>query len=105
MRQVGILAAASLYAVENNFEKLSDDHEKAKIFAKIISNSKKIKIQNEKVETNIILIDITETGKSVEENISILKSSGVLLSVGTKKQCVQFFILMLTKMKQKLRQK
>ncbi|MEK7819213.1 MAG: GntG family PLP-dependent aldolase [Bacteroidota bacterium] len=85
MRQVGILAAASLYAVENNFEKLSDDHEKAKIFAKIISNSKKIKIQNEKVETNIILIDITETGKSVEENISILKSSGVLLSVGTKK--------------------
>jgi threonine aldolase len=80
MRQVGILAAAVLYAMENNIDRLDEDHEKAKILAKHISELGAFEILNKDVETNIIIFK--PLAHSVEEVISKCKENGLLLSVG-----------------------
>lgn len=54
MRQVGILAAACIYAIENNFEKLKLDHSNAKTFAKIILDSDLVTLNLDDVHTNMV---------------------------------------------------
>lgn len=51
MRQVGILAAAGLYALEHNIERLAEDHENAKLLTGRLAKLDVIKL--EPVETNI----------------------------------------------------
>ncbi|MCB9210210.1 MAG: low specificity L-threonine aldolase [Ignavibacteriales bacterium] len=80
MRQAGILAAAGLYALQNNFERLADDHEKAKIFAKHLVNTGKFELINKEVETNIIIFK--PLLKNIEESLAICKENGVVFSVG-----------------------
>lgn len=55
MRQAGIIAAAALYAVENNYQRLAEDHRRAKYLAKNLSEIKRINIDYESVQTNIVL--------------------------------------------------
>ena len=80
MRQVGILAAAALYALDNNIERLKEDHAKAKYFAGQISKIKKFQINLEDVQTNMAIVDIAYTGKTQSEVLQLLKSKGVLLT-------------------------
>ena len=59
MRQIGYLAAAGIYALHNNVERLAEDHNRAKIIAD--SLQKMHCIENLRpVETNIILFDVKE---------------------------------------------
>lgn len=81
MRQAGILAAAALYALENNTQRLKEDHEKAKYFAKEILGIKEININLDLVHTNIVIFSNTKYKKS--ELISKLKEKGVLISAGS----------------------
>lgn len=54
MRQVGYLAAAGIYALDNNVERLADDHRRAKVLAEsLIKNPKVDRV--EPVETNIVI--------------------------------------------------
>ena len=55
MRQAGILAAAALYAIENNVERLAEDHANAKRFAKAIAELPGIKLDPATVQTNMVL--------------------------------------------------
>lgn len=80
MRQAGILAAAGLYALQNNIERLKEDHEKAKYFAQRISENPNLEINLNAVQTNIILFKPLKL--SVEEGIKRCKEEGLLLSVG-----------------------
>lgn len=59
MRQSGILAAAGLYALEHHRQYLKEDHEKARLFAKIILENTSCILANSSgmVETNILIID------------------------------------------------
>ena len=82
MRQVGILAAAGLYALENNFRRLAEDHEKAKTFAKIISDSQMYEVNVEHVETNIVIFGFKHK-MSMDDFIAEMKSKGVLISAGS----------------------
>jgi threonine aldolase len=82
MRQVGVLAAAGLYALEHNIQRLAEDHEKAKTFVKILCESPRYEVNLDHVETNIIIFGIREPS-SVNKFISDLKSLGVLLSAGS----------------------
>jgi len=59
MRQVGYLAACGIYALENNLDRLSDDHEKASEIEKTLSKLSFIK-KVEPVETNIVIFEINE---------------------------------------------
>ncbi|WP_304130612.1 low-specificity L-threonine aldolase [Ignavibacterium album] len=80
MRQAGILAAAGLYALKNNIERLKEDHDKAKYLAQRISENPNLEIDVEAVQTNIILFKPLRL--SVEEGIRLCKEEGLLLSVG-----------------------
>ena len=80
MRQVGILAAGVLFALEHNIDRLKEDHEKAKWLAKELSNLPGIHLDVNSVQTNIIIIDISGRQESAEEIISKLKAQGVLIS-------------------------
>jgi threonine aldolase len=79
MRQVGIIAAAGIYAIENNFNRLVEDHRNAKLLAQRLCEIRSLKIDLESVHTNIVVIDIKDTKKSVEQLLSDLKEEGVLL--------------------------
>lgn len=80
MRQVGVLAAAGIYALENNLPKLKDDHHNAKKLAEALANMKNVKIDIDTVQTNIIMFK--PVGISVEDVLAKARGAGVLLSVG-----------------------
>ena len=79
MRQVGIIAAAGIYAIDNNFNRLVEDHRNARLLAERLNDLEGLKIDLESVQTNIVVIDITETKKTVEQFLKALKEKGVLL--------------------------
>jgi len=81
MRQVGILAAAGLFALENNFERLTEDHQRAKYLAEKIKNIKYLEIDLERVQTNILLF--RPLNMNLNEAILKCKEKGLLLTVGT----------------------
>lgn len=58
MRQVGLLAAAADFALDNNFSKLEKDHERAQKLAKTIDSCSHLSIDPESVETNIVIFDV-----------------------------------------------
>lgn len=80
MRQAGILAAAGLYALQNNIDRLKEDHQKAKYLARRIADNPNLEINIDAVQTNIILFKPLTL--SVEEGIKKCKDEGLLLSVG-----------------------
>lgn len=77
MRQVGILAAAGLYALEHNFSRLVEDHENARRLAVGLASLHGIRIDLETVQTNLVIADVKESGKTVDEVVSRLKEKGV----------------------------
>ena len=80
MRQAGIIAAGALYAVEHNFERLKEDHLKARWLAERLSVIPKLKVDLDSVQTNIVIVDVGETGKSADDVLELLKSRGVMLT-------------------------
>ncbi len=80
MRQVGILAAGALYALEHNIQRLAEDHLKAKKIAEAMSTIEGFIVHPETVQTNIVIIDSTQRKETISEILSTLKSEGVLLS-------------------------
>lgn len=66
MRQVGVLAAAALYALDHHVERLREDHEHAQILAQAVLDSPGVRLYPPKIETNILYMVIeTELAESV----------------------------------------
>lgn len=78
MRQIGFMAAAGLYALENNVERLAEDHQRAQELAKTLSEQAYVK-EVEPVETNIIIFYLTE-GISEVDFLKRLEDCGVIIS-------------------------
>ena len=78
MRQVGILAAAGLIALEEGLKRLREDHENARRLAEGLAEIPGISIDAEKVVTNIVMFDISGTGKTSGEIVTALKEKGIL---------------------------
>ena len=74
MRQAGIIAAGALYALENNRDRLTDDHDNAKILAKGLAEINGIEINPDDVETNIINFHVQ--GMTIDELIDKLNKQG-----------------------------
>jgi threonine aldolase len=84
MRQSGILAAGALYALRNNRGRLTEDHEKAQAFAKIVSEgTEKVTIDLDAVQTNIVLMQVKE-GVDLVQLSDNLKNEGVAVSMGAR---------------------
>ena len=77
MRQAGILAAAGLIALEESPQRLQIDHENAKKLAEGVANLEDVAIDAEKVQTNIVIFDVSNTGKTSAEICDALKTENI----------------------------
>jgi threonine aldolase len=78
MRQVGILAAAGLIALEEGPSRLTDDHENAKVLTRGLGEINGISLDYRTVVTNIVIFDISGTGKTSAAIVAALKTRGIL---------------------------
>jgi threonine aldolase len=78
MRQVGVLAAAGLIALEESPKKLHIDHENAKFLANGLAKIKGIALDSTKVVTNIVIFDVRGTGRTAAEISSELGKKKIL---------------------------
>ncbi len=78
LRQVGVLAAAGLIALEKMSGRLHEDHANAKLLAEGLAEIQGIHIDPETVPTNILIFDISGTGMNTAEFAQRLKDCGVL---------------------------
>jgi threonine aldolase len=77
LRQSGMLAAAGLYALHHNVERLAEDHANARRLAEMLGNIAGIRIMNPEVETNIVFIDPTASGRKPKDIVAALLKPGV----------------------------
>jgi len=80
MRQVGVLAAAGLIALEEMRHRLGEDHANARFLAGEFAKLPGLKIQIDRVQTNIVIFDVSATGLNATEFCERLKTHGVLMN-------------------------
>jgi threonine aldolase len=80
MRQAGIVAAAGVYALEHNVERLADDHARARRLAEGLHEAG-VPIDLEQVETNFVQVDVAPLGLGTDEALERLMQQGVGLSM------------------------
>ena len=80
MRQAGVLAAAGLIALEQSPRHLIEDHRNARLMARGLAQIPGIRIDPAKVQTNIVIFDVSETGLAAAEVSARLKEHGVLIN-------------------------
>lgn len=86
MRQVGVLAAAGLVALEETPKRLHDDHCNAKFLGEGLAQIPGIAIDPRKVVTNIAVFDVSGTGVAPAEISARLKQRGVLINYINERQ-------------------
>jgi threonine aldolase len=82
MRQAGIIAAAGLYALDHNVERLAEDHANAKILARGLAEIPGVRV--EPAETNLVFFDVTGLGMSAPEVAKRLLDAGVRMGAASK---------------------
>jgi threonine aldolase len=80
MRQVGVLAAAGLIALEKMPARLNEDHENARLLAQRLSRVPGLALDPARIFTNIIVAGISRTGLGSDRLEGLLRSKGVLVS-------------------------
>lgn len=83
MRQAGVLAAAGLIALEEGPKGLATDHANAQYIAGRLRSMERISVFP--VETNIVIYDVSATGRSSKDISAALKARGVLMNGFTDK--------------------
>ncbi|PZW42381.1 L-threonine aldolase [Mesonia algae] len=84
MRQIGFMAAAGLYALENNIERLADDHTRAQELSEILKKQSYVK-EVEKVETNIIIFYLNEKIQETDFLKHLIDNGIIISSMGEGK--------------------
>ena len=77
MRQSGMLAAAGLYALEHNLQRIGDDHANAKRFAELVSGCPAVRPSAP--ETNIVMLELVRDDDTADRVIPRLAERGVLV--------------------------
>lgn len=77
MRQVGILAAAGLHALDHHVERLADDHTRARRFAEACAEVSSGTVDPATVETNIVVLDVGAAGLTATQFVDALLERGV----------------------------
>jgi threonine aldolase len=78
MRQAGVLAAAGLVALEKGPKRLHVDHENAQFLAGKLESMAGVTLTPAKVQTNIIICDVTKSGWTSGDVLKALQQRGVL---------------------------
>ena len=77
MRQAGVLAAAALYALEHQVDRLAEDHQAAQILANGIQECEGLSLAPEIVETNIVIFNVSEALGTAAAFVEQLSAAGV----------------------------
>jgi threonine aldolase len=80
MRQAGIIAAGALYGLNNNRDRLVDDHKRAKRLAQGLSEIEGLGIDVERIDTNIILVDISKLGIDSDKFAETVGEQGLFMT-------------------------
>jgi threonine aldolase len=88
MRQAGIVAAAGLYALDHNVDRLADDHANARRLAEGLAAAG-LPVELEQVETNFVLLDVARLGLGADDAVARLRGEGVLLSFGAEREILR----------------
>ena len=78
MRQAGVLAAAGLIALETGPKRLHIDHENARTLAEELGRLPGLRLDPARVQTNIVIFNVRDTGLSSNEFLNELAHRGVL---------------------------
>jgi threonine aldolase len=81
MRQIGVLAAAGRYALDNNLPRLADDHANARTLAELVADAAPGVTDPGAVETNIVTLDLTDHRMSAAALGAACLEEQVLVSV------------------------
>ncbi len=79
MRQAGVIAAAGLYALDHNVERLAVDHERARRLAEGW-HAAGVPVELDRVETNFVQIDTAPLELSRSEVLAALREAGLAVS-------------------------
>src|SRR6187431_2982452 len=80
MRQAGVVAAAGVYALDHNIDRLAEDHARARRLGEGLYDAG-VPVDLEQVETNFVQVDVGPLGLSPEEALERLAQQGVGLSM------------------------
>jgi len=78
MRQIGVLAACGLFALEHNVELLKEDHNHASVAAKAVENAGKGRIVPRQTDTNLVIMWVDPSLSNPENMLQMLEEEGVL---------------------------
>ncbi|MFG0286157.1 MAG: threonine aldolase family protein [Phycisphaerales bacterium JB039] len=82
MRQIGILAAAGLYALDHNLARLAEDHANCRAMAEILAESNRVILDPQSVQTNILVFELTNDAPDAPDAPTVVneaRARGVLI--------------------------
>ena len=86
MRQIGFLAAAGIYALDNNVDRLAEDHANARAIAEVLAASPAFNVDLASVQTNIVIADLPAEAPDAATLVGRARKAGVLiLAFGPRK--------------------
>jgi threonine aldolase len=77
MRQSGIIAAGALYALDNHWNRLADDHGNARRLAEGLAEIKGLRLDPASIETNIVYFDVVKPGWTAPRLMQAMKAENV----------------------------
>lgn len=83
MRQSGVIAAAALYALDHNWDRLAEDHDNARYLSEGIANIKGLEIDVPRMETNLVFFEVTKPGWTAARLVDACKEHGVGIGANT----------------------
>ena len=85
MRQAGVAAAAALYALDNNVDRLAEDHANAKRLAEGVRQIERLEVLGERIDTNMLFFDVDPALGTAQDFAAKMKQYGLLmLATGPK---------------------
>lgn len=82
MRQTGMLAAAGIYALENNIERLSEDQHNAEALARGLQDIAEMSVSYHENQTNMLFLGLPQ--KQLKELHVFLRQHGIIIPDGTR---------------------
>jgi threonine aldolase len=81
MRQVGVLAAAGLIALEKMPHRLREDHDNAALLARLLKRIPRLDLDPGRVQTNVVIVGLARTGLTSSRLAAMLRTEGVLVGI------------------------
>ena len=79
--RAGIAAAAGLVALDTMMDRVADDHRRARDLGRLLAAVPGLKLHPESIETNIVLVDVSETGIAPDALVGHLDAAGLRVMV------------------------